>query len=166
MAHRLVKKHSLLISKRCVSVEDIKVAMVTGSDIYACLNAIQAHTVHSSFVYLKEIVANMIRDEKFRGRPEYVAAEDGQMRRVRRSVGPGLVSQTEGGEKNNGYTTSATFMVNREHDKVWPGVQQHQDFGCFVAESAFPQQFKVPATHSRMQSRFGGTTILHSAENK
>ena len=76
--------------------------MVTGSDIYACLNAIQAHTVHSSFVYLKEIVANMIRDEKFRGRPEYVAAEDGQMRRVRRSVGPGLVSQTEGGEKTMG----------------------------------------------------------------
>ena len=41
----------------------------------------------------------MICDEKFIGRPEYVAAEDGQMRHVCRSVVPGLVSQTKGKEK-------------------------------------------------------------------
>ena len=128
--------------------------LITGSDIMACLSAIQAHVVHSSFVYLKELGGNMVRDSIWAGRPLHQHAQDGQSVQIQRSVGPGLNSQLEGGEKTNGVEKQAQYLVTRVHEDLWPALKRYHDFSQFVAESAYPQEFKFPPKMSRTQSRF------------
>ena len=106
----------------------------------------QAHIVHSTFVFLKEQPANMVRDHHWRGRSTIETDEDGVSRSVYHSIGLGLISQLEGGEKNNGFTKSTQYFVNREHDQIWK----------FVAESSFPQRYlyKHASSHCRVTARY------------
>ena len=154
IAHRLTKEHSMKTSKKFCTSQDTKIVLITGSDIMACLSAIQAHVVHSSFVYLKELGGNMVRDSIWAGRPLHQHAQDGQSVQIQRSVAPGLNSQLEGGEKTNGVEKQAQYLVTRVHEDLWPALKRYHDFSQFVAESAYPQEFKFPPKMSRTQSRF------------
>ena len=152
--HRLTKFHSLQGEKRFVTERDILLTNLSGSDLLDSLNAIQAHIVHSTFVFLKEQPANMVRDHHWRGRSTIETDEDGVSRSVYHSIGLGLISQLEGGEKNNGFTKSTQYFVNREHDQIWRCLKQHQDFADFVAESSFPRRYKRASSHCRVTARY------------
>ena len=152
--HRLTKFHSLQGEKRFVTERDILLTNLSGSDLLDSLNAIQAHIVHSTFVFLKEQPANMVQDHHWRGRSTIETDEDGVSRSVYYSIGLGLNSQLEGGEKNNGFTKSTQYFVNREHDQIWRCLKQHQDFADFVAESSFPRRYKRASSHCRETARY------------
>ena len=90
IAHRLTKEHSVKTSKKFCSVHDQEIVLLTGSDIMACLAAIQAHIVHSSFVFLKELGGNMVRDSQWAGRPLHEKSDSGHLETIQRTVGPRL----------------------------------------------------------------------------
>ena len=75
----------------------------------ACLAAIQAHIVHSLIIFLKELGGNMVRDSQWAGRPLHVESDSGHSETIQHTVGPGLNSQLEGGEKTNGVEKQAQF---------------------------------------------------------
>ena len=73
-----------------------------------------------------------------------------------------LITQIEGGEKNNGFTKGTTFMVSQKHDAVWGGVNDHQDFD-FLAECVYHLKISLPGALSRLQSRYWRELVVENS---
>ena len=154
LAHRLVKAHSSLMSKKHVTDQNIKLSLLTGCEISSILEQLQMKIMQNSFVYLKEGPCAVVLDTMYEGRTFVKTMETGEVRVIGRSLGPGLTSQTQWSEKNNGVTTQQTFLVNREEDKLWPALEQLENFVSCVGESAIPRNMTPPSGSARSQNRF------------
>ena len=74
----------------------------------------------------------MIHDHKWKGRLVHATSDEGRHVLLDWSIGPGLITQTQGGEKNNGFTKATTFSLGWCHRS--PG------FFFFAYPRRYPQQ--------------------------
>ena len=148
ITHRIFQKLSSLTNGRSHDIQEIKLAILCGSDVIACFNLLKRHVTYNTFVLCKIIPFSMVH--LF----ESAKICDGGSAGPQRCIGHGTVGSAQGHESVNKFVISIQRFLDRRRGKLWPSLQQMENVVRWVAEFVFPQLFQETQEHGRSQDRY------------